>query len=183
MIVSVEYDTNNRPCRIIRTTREIPPLLDILATGHRLDESDVNWCKRDKTLYVHDVGCWTGRIYLAQLCHGLRHRLWVREGLTFCGTGKGLDMISTKEVTKLGYDLEQGPYDNSWRKNSVWGRCYYCERCDDMIPEKDHCECVYWCDDCCEFLDRNNNTCEHFCNACDAQGNEWCLEDHPSCCA
>ena len=133
-LVAVEFDSDGRACRLIRTFGPQPEMLDILATGHRLDESDVNWCKRDQTYYVHETGSWTGRIYLSKLCgDGARHRLWVREFMTFSENGKGDEMISAARVAELGYDLDYSPEKPCWAPGG-WSesRCYYCERCDEM---------------------------------------------------
>lgn len=178
-LAAVEFDSKGKVCRIVRSSYA-PNLsvLDILATGHRLRESDVNYCKRDDTLYINDVGGWTGRVYLGQLVAGARHRLWAREDITFSHNGRGGAMISAAEIAALGYDLDydcipepilRAPYGHS--------SCYYCERCDDMIPEREHCECVFWCDTCGVLQDKKTEACEHYCDQHELQLSH-CEWDH-----
>lgn len=172
-IAAIEFDADGRPCRIIHMDAPAGPvldrLLDVVDKGHRLDEEDVNWCERDQCYYQNDVGSWTGRLYLGKLIDGVRHRLWARPDITF-STSSTDAPLTPEEVSALGYDL-----DTDSPKPSLAGYCmydgatYYCERCDDNIPDMEHCEHVYWCGSCGCLLDKKIERCEHYCDRCECE--------------
>jgi len=177
---AIEFDSDGRACRLVRAhLPEDQNILDVLATGHRMSESDVNWCNRDQTLYVHRVGGWTGRVYLGQLIQGVRHKLWARDDMTFSRASGGGEMISAAEVKTLGYDLVYGPKP-IWAPDG-WsgGAVHYCMGCDDNIPDRDHCfEHEYWCNDCGDFFQKRTDQCEHFCEGCDEATTDFCRDGH-----
>jgi len=165
MILALEYDSDGRLSRIVRAASAARTILDVLATGHRLDESDVNYCRRDDRYYRHEVGSWTGRVYLGQVMHGKRCKLWAREEATFSRASDGDRMIFAEDIAALGYDLVYGerpklPYMEE-------GDCYWCEKCNDMLPKREPCDHVYWCDTCYELLSRKTERCEHYCDQCE----------------
>ena len=177
-LAAIEFDTDGRACRLVRAhLPEGQGILDVLATGHRMSESDVNWCERDQTLYVHEVGAWTGRLYLCGLVGSVRHKLWVREDITFSNAGDSSEMISFDDVKALGYDIVYGPKPKWAPDGWSGGAVHYCMKCDDMIPDQDHCfEHEYWCDDCCDFFQKKHDQCEHFCDVCEGEKTDWCEE-------
>lgn len=165
----IEFDTDGRPCRIVHKRGPARDVLTVLANGHRLDEEDVNYCRRDDMLYRNEVGSWAGRVYLSELVDGVRHRLWAAEDITFCRSGSD-EMLSVSEISELGYELDQdspkprlSPYD--WTEGST----YYCKRCDDNLPDQDHCEHVYWCGECGTLQDKKTERCEHYCAECECE--------------
>lgn len=181
-ILAVEFDGSDKLCRIVRTSGTSPGVLDVLATGHRLVEVDVDWCDRDQCYYQHDSGSWTGRVYLSPLVDGIRHRLWAKPEATFSrADGKG-EMISAAEVEALGYDLDYGDRPDLKALDMSYGTVHWCERCDDMIPDSDHCfDHEYWCDECGDFYQKKGGAtgqCEHFCEECSEAATDWCKEDH-----
>jgi len=178
-LAAIEFDSDGRACRIVRAyLPEGQGVLDVLATGHRMSESDVDWCERDQTLYVHEVGGWTGRVYLGQLVQGVRRKLWAHESTTFCRADGENEMISAADVAALGYDLVYGPQPDWAPDGWSGGRVHYCQRCDDMIPDRDHCfDHEYWCDDCGDFFQKKHDQCEHYCHVCEIEKTDGC-EDH-----
>lgn len=131
-----------------------------LARPHILSEWDVEWCKRDECYYVHETGGWTGRVYLNQLVEGYREKFWAEEGIEFSnGNGVELD-ISEKRISELGYDrvhLDGPPEDLS--QTCEEQSCYWCCKCDDMIPSSDLCEHMYWCDNCGVVITPDESPC------------------------
>lgn len=144
-------------------------LLKVVDHGHRLSEEDVNWCKRDQVYYQHDTGSWTGRVYLGRLMPGVRHRLWAAEDMTFSAANSD-EMLSDDEISELGYDLDQdSPKPRLSPYTFYESPTYYCKRCDDHLPDTDHCDHVYWCGECGCLLDKRDEACEHYCRECEVQ--------------
>lgn len=168
-IAAIEYDSDGHVCRIVRKRGPARDILTVLAEGHRLDEEDVNWCKRDGIHYANEVGSWTGRIYLGQLMNGVRHRLWAAEDMTFSRNNSD-EMLSADEIRELGYDLDQtSPKPRLSPYTFYEGSTYWCKRCDDNLPDLDHCEHVYWCGTCGCLLDKRDEACEHYCACCEVE--------------
>lgn len=179
-LAAIEVDSDGRICRYLRTSYKRPEVLDILATGHTFDEFDADFCRRDETIYSHQSGGHTGRVYLSKLVSSARHRLWARDDMTF-STACSDEMISAADIAELGYDLEQSekpPADLKAQLRDVsHGTVHYCQGCDDMIPDSDHCfEHEYWCDDCGDFFQKAADQCEHYCHVCEVEKNDGCEE-------
>lgn len=173
MIAAIEFDSNGRPCRIVRMDAPAGPVLDqlleVVDRGHRLDEEDVNYSKRDECCYRHDVGSWMGRIYLSKLCDGLRHKMWAHPEATFCGVSSD-EVLTEAEIVELGYDVySDSPNPPLSRFFMTEGSTYYCERCDDNLPDQEPCDCVYWCNTCGMLLDKKSERCEHYCGDCEVE--------------
>ena len=170
----IEYDGADKVCRIIRVSDPARPVLEALASGHSYREYDVDWSKRDECYYGHESGGGHGRVYLHQICGGMR-KAWAKPFVTFAHASSDGPMLSMASIRELGYDLE---VDEKIPTVGYieWGvRTYYCERCADFLPENEPCECVYWCDECCEWLNKKSGRCEHYCAECDGQaGYNYC---------
>lgn len=177
MLIALEYDSENHLTRIVRGV-PADGILELLGRGQYLTESDVEWCRRDECYYANNVGSWTGRIYLGHLVGGARHRLVARNDATF-STARDDRMISVDEITELGYDLEQFEKCPNLKGIVInHAKCYYCDRCDDWIPERDPCECVYWCEECGDFFSKRHDQCEHYCGECEAERRDHYCDKH-----
>jgi len=172
MIGAVEFDSDGRPCRIVRmhypAGSVLDQLLQVADRGHRLSEGYIDYCKRDGCYYQHEAGSWTGRLYLGKLVDGARHRLWAHPDITFSRITND-DPLIESEIAELGYDLIDGPTPSLAEFWMTDGVTYYCERCEDSLPEGDPCECVFWCDACGAYWDRWSEPCEHYCGACQVE--------------
>lgn len=178
MIAAIEFDSNGRPRRIVRmrSTPARPVLDELLAVvdrGHRLSEEDVNYCERDRCNYRHEVGSWTGRIYLHKLCgDGPPHRLWLHPEVTCShASGEG-EPLTQAQIEALGYEIMKDDEHPSLAPFSLCeGQTYYCEHCNDNLPEDEHCECVFWCNTCGMFWDKRTEAseCGHYCDECEVE--------------
>ena len=164
----VEWDSDGKVCRILSETL-IPPkgnVLDDLVVKmdrpHRLNQYDIDWCKRDDAYYGHFSGCWTGRAYLNRHVPGYRSKLWLADGIQCCGDGDDDRLLSDTEIAELGYDVVElagTPEDLSQTCEET--SCYWCSVCEDMLPQNDHCEHQRWCDACGVLLTVEDDPCAH----------------------
>ncbi|MGE3483523.1 MAG: hypothetical protein AB7L09_02205 [Nitrospira sp.] len=172
MIAAIEWNTDGHVVRIVHVHDPDRPILDVLASGHSLSETDVDWSNRDQVHYRNEYGGWHGRVYLGKLAKGTRHRVWAAEFITF-SSDRDNTMLSLDEARARGYDIDQSSPQPSLQQWSFRnGPVYWCERCYDFLPERDPCSCVYWCG-ICGYQDRRSDQCVHFCDACEG----YCIGD------
>lgn len=118
---------------------------------------DAEWCKRDKTLYLHDSGSGGSEL----LCTDDNTTFWAAPEVTFgewdeatrqyvqIPTHKGtrLKLARWKKRIEAGITDCQA-YGNGW--SIEIGECEYCPACDDYLPTGDCyklCSHCWWCDD------------------------------------
>ena len=176
MIAYIEFDSRGKPCRIVRMRAPAGPVLDqmleVVDRGHRLSEEDVNWSDRDQCSYRHEVGSWMGRIYLHQLCgDGPPHKIWLHPDASCSHASGDGEPLSDAEIEALGYELLTGDKPSLAPYALCEGSTYYCERCNDNLPDDDACEHVFWCNTCGMQWDKRSEAseCGHYCDECEVE--------------
>lgn len=166
-MLMIELDSEGKVTRFVRghlphQTNPIDAFNQAINVGFRCAEVTVNWCKRDQCFYAHEVGSWTGWPYLHQLVQGARGKVWLDSAVT---GGRDNEPLTPEQINALGYEILP---DRPTLPNLAYDSdCYYCERCDDMIPDDDPCDHVYWCNECGMSLDKQTEACEHYCDRCE----------------
>lgn len=131
-----------------------------------LEHFDVNWCERDRKYYFHNSGYGPGPIFLSGSADPkkIRFKFWAAANMTFTGWSEKTQKtrkLTAAQIKNLGYDrvdefkwtdditVGNDMYD---RPPAEEGECYWCDQCQDMLPEEDKCDHVFVCrdDDCNE---------------------------------
>lgn len=150
-VVCVEYDESDRPFSIsVAFQREGSfSELEVLAGRDKtLSTFDANWCKRDETLYVEDVGGGPFK-YEVELARFIvtepKRKIWLAPLMRPTYEGQPADLEA------LGYKLIQrrlvDPFKEAEEGPTIW-----CSICGDNLPCRDdevcdhiwYCETSYW---------------------------------------
>ncbi len=116
---------------------------------------DFAWSRGAGALFYHEAGMGPG-VYVNGWSDGKIHaKLWFNESAGVemrQGSGKPVENLrdlgfeQIKEPLPLGKIQEPNPF-----VYGTEGRVIYCKKCRDFWSEDDHCEHIFWCDQCNEW--------------------------------
>jgi hypothetical protein len=172
-LVYVEWGSDGKVHRLIH---EIPyddthqniadRIVNKLTRPHRLDQWDVEWCKRDECYYVNESGGWSGRVYLNQMAGEHRCSFWAADHIEFCRATLRHEELTPAEISELGYDrvqLDKPPEDLA--QTCEEEMCYWCSICEDMFPLNGNCAHQHWCDRCGTLITPDDAPCGEECRS------------------
>jgi len=172
MIGCIEIDARGHVRRFFRlkehkTDNELDRFNTAVNIGYRVEEVQVDYSRTDECYYAREVGFYSGWPYMDRLVEGVRHKVWLADGVGCTENGKGGKLITKRRLKAMGLDLID---DKPEVPSLIWEDAYWCERCSDFRSESEHCDHVYWCRACSGgFKDKKTEACEHYCPSCEQE--------------
>jgi hypothetical protein len=152
-IIFIEYQ-DGRPFEVVTASND----------GKCRTYYDVEWCRRDQCLYIHESG-------------GSTSPIAVRKGTDFwaCADApiKIEDGATRRKRSKFRKKL-QTAIAGDWVAGISGGECTYCPVCEDYLPTEDTyhpCAHIWWCDDA-GWWSTPGERCPWDCADCRAHGRE-----------
>lgn len=127
-IIFIEFNDDGRPFAAA-----------VRNSGGEVLHFDIEYCKRDDTLYAD---CSGGGVYL----EGYQHQYWLAgsEHMVYCYNEKGERVLAPPE-NRLA-EIPEAYQGDLWDW-AIESQCIGCSACEDILPAFDLCQHVWWDDE------------------------------------